>query len=385
MGKFIWQGTGIRHLYLLIIPILFASRSITLVKVNKISWLFFLAVLLILLAQSVYSKELNFENFLGWVFTYYFFFIFILTSSGSRFSFDYKYLINGIVLLLFILSVHPFILSLINFPSFRQFYGVFRDQSAYSSMLCIGAFLSFYMWNVTQRKKWKRLLIYFIVLVFMGLMKKSILVILLWSAFILYPKLKTVEKFQILLIGGFVSIIIGPFILNNILDGLTYEQNSSIEDHVRWGMYYGGGILAFIHFPLGSGYGTFGSLFSIYNFRTGNYELHETYYKLGLNNLADNETKLLTGNTTFLDTYYPHILAEAGVLQLLLIFGLLVHIYKRLYLKCIAINDLNLFNCCLSIGLMVFIDGATINSPEMPVFIFFYSIMPALIIRAHVK
>jgi len=385
LGKFIWQGTGIRHLYLLVIPILFAKRKITLVKVNKVSWLYFLAVLLILLTQSFHSKELNIGTFLGWVFTYYFFFIFILTSSGSRFSFDYKYLIKRIVELLFILSIHPMFLSLINFPSFREFYGVFRDQSAYSSMLCIGAFLSFYMWNITQKEKWKRLLIYFIILVFLGLMKKSILIILLWSALILYPKLKTLERFQILLIGGIVSVIIGPFILNNIFDVLTYEQNSSIEDHVRWGMYFGGAILAINNFPLGSGYGTFGSLFSIYNFRTGTYEMHETYYKLGLNNLADNETKLLTGNTTFLDTYYPHIIAEAGVLQLLLVLGLFVHIYKRLYRTCIAINDMNLFYCCLSIGLMIFIDGITINSPEMPVFIFFYSIMPALIIRAHAK
>lgn len=385
MGKFIWQGTGIRHLYLLVIPILLAKRKITLVKVNKVTWLYFLVVLLILLTQSFYSKELNIGTFLGWVFTYYFFFIFILTSSGSRFTFDYKYLIKRIVELLFILSIHPMFLSLINFPSFREFYGVFRDQSAYSSMLCIGAFLSFYLWNKTQKVKWKRLLIYFILLVFMGLMKKSILIIILWSGFILYPKLRSLEKFQLLVIGGVITVVIGPFILSNILDVLSYEQNSTIENHVRWGMYYGGFILAMNNFPFGSGYGTFGSLFSIYNYRTGTYEMNETYYELGLNNLADNEIKLLTGNTTFLDTYYPHIFAEAGIIQLLLIFVLLMHIYRRLYKTCFKIKDLNLFYSCLSIGVMIFIDGITINSPEMPVFIFFYSIMPALIIRAHSK
>lgn len=31
---------------------------------------------------------------------------------------------------------------------------------------------------------------------------------------------------------------------------------------------------------------------------------------------------------------------------------------------------------------MVFVDGIVINSPEMPVFIFFYSVLPGLIIAS---
>jgi hypothetical protein len=382
IGEYIWQGNGIRHLYLLFIVFFVATRDLNKIIFNKSSFKLLIILIFYFVILSYYSSSFTFSSFLGWFFTYFFFIIFIPFSINLNLKFNYIYVLKRIVLLIFLLSLYPFFNSLINFPSFRSSYGLFRDQSGHSSMLCVGVIMSNYLWLAKKKKIWKYLIIFFVGAILLTSMKKSILFIGIWLVFVFLPSTTFKFKITFSLIISLFLILVLPTIVSNVNSVLTYESNSLPEDHVRWGMYIGALSLAISNFPFGSGYSSFGSLFSVYDFKSGTYRLTKTYYDLGLNNLADNEIKLLEGNTTFLDTYYPHIYGEGGIIQLILIIVLIVHILKILKRKCYQINDLKLHKTFLWIVLLVFIDGITINSPEMPVFIFFYSVLPGLIIAS---
>ena len=382
LGQFIWQGTGIRHLYLMLLVTLFLKRKVDKIAINKASFKFLITAITFYFVLSLYHNNISINTFLGWTFTYFFFILFVPLSVSRNIKFDYHYVLKRIVQIIFVFTLFPFFESLISFPSVRESYGVFRDQSGMSSMVAIAAILSNYLWLKTNQKYWKYLIIFFIAAILMTTMKKSIFFIAVWSLFSFLPNTKITFKFSFIILISAVLILILPTIIENINNVLDYESNSAVEDHVRWGMYVGGFILALKYFPFGSGFSSFGSLFSIYDFKSGTYKMSQTYYDLGLNNLADNESKLLTGNTTFLDTYYPHIFAEGGFFQLILIIILIFHILKVFKKKCVQIKDIKLYRTFVWIGLMVFVDGIVINSPEMPVFIFFYSVLPGLIIAS---
>ncbi|MDB2648012.1 hypothetical protein N9Y38_00400 [Flavobacteriaceae bacterium] len=382
LGQFVWQGTGIRHLYLILLVILFIKRKGDKISVNKSSFKLLIIAIIFYFVLSLFHNNISISTFLGWTFTYFFFILFVPLSVSRNIKFNYHFVLKRIVQIIFLFTLFPFFESLINFPNVRESYGVFRDQSGMSSMLCIATILSNYFWLTTKKAYWKYLIIFFIAAILMTTMKKSIFFIVVWSLFSFLPNTKITFKFNFIILISAVLILILPTIIENINNVLDYESNSAAEDHVRWGMYIGGFILALKYFPFGSGFSSFGSLFSIYDFKSGTYKMSQTYYDLGLNNLADNESKLLTGNTTFLDTYYPHIFAEGGFFQLILIIILIFNILKVFKKKCIQIKDIKLYNTFVWIGLMVFVDGIVINSPEMPVFIFFYSILPGLIIAS---
>ena len=382
LGNYIWQGTGIRHVYLLLIVFFVLLSSPIKLRVNKLSFRLLIIGLIYFFILSYYSSSITFSSFLGWTFTFFFFIIFVPISTNLNLNFNYKYVLNKMVILIFLLALYPFIDSIINFPIFRTSYGLFRDQSGHSGMLCVGAILSNYLLITSKNRKWKYLIIFFVIAILLSTMKKSILFILLWLIFSFLPKTSFKFKITFILIISLSLIFILPELIQNLNSVLEYESNSSAEDHVRWGMYIGAFSLAISNFPFGSGYSSFGSLFSVYDYKTGTYRLHQTYYDLGLNNLADNEIKLLSGNTTFLDTYYPHIFGEGGIIQLILIIILVLHILRTLRKKCYHINDSILYTTFLWITFSVFLDGITVISPEMPVFIFLYSTLPGLIIAS---
>ena len=382
LGNYIWQGTGIRHIYLLSIVFFVLLNSPIKLHVNKLSFRLLFISLIYFFVLSYYSSSINFSSFLGWTFTFFFFIIFVPISTNLNLNFKYKYVLKKIVILIFLLSLYPFLDSIINFPIFRTSYGLFRDQSGHSSMLCVGAILSNYLHLTSKNRKWKYLIIFFVIAILFTTMKKSILFISIWLIFAFLPKTSFKYKIIFSLIISLSLIIVLPIIIENVNSVLEYESNSAAEDHVRWGMYIGGLSLAISNFPFGSGYSSFGSLFSIYDYKTGTYGLHQTYYDLGINNIADNEIKILSGKTTFLDTYYPHVFGEGGFIQLILIIILVLHILKTLKKKCHYINDLILYTTFLWITFLVFLDGITVISPEMPVFIFLFSVLPGLIIAS---
>lgn len=382
LGNYVWQGTGIRHIYLLLIVFFVLLSSPIKFHVNKLSFKLLITGIIYFFILNYYSSSITFSSFLGWTFTFFFFIIFVPISTNLNLNFNYKYFLNKIATLIFLLALYPFLDSLINFPIFRSSYGLFRDQSGHSSMLCVGALLSNYLLITSKNRKWKYLIIFFVIAILLSTMKKSILFIFIWLIFSFLPRTSLKFKITFSLIISLSLLFVLPEIIQNVNSVLAYESNSSAEDHVRWGMYIGAFSLAISNFPFGSGHSTFGSLFSVYDYKTGTYRLHQTYYDLGLNNLADNEIKLLTGNTTFLDTYYPHIYGEGGIFQLILIIILVRHILLTLKKKCFYINDLTLYTTFLWVTFLIFIDGITVISPEMPVFIFLFSVLPGLIIAS---
>lgn len=384
LANFIWLPVGIRHVVLIMIPFfLIMTKG----KINSNIDYKALILLIIISAfyflQSTYTVSLSISSLLGWVFTYIFFLVYILISFFTNTNIDIVFILKYIVFILFFFSIYPVFYSIISLTSMRESYGVFRDSSAMASMMCIGAILSNYMHVKTNKTKWKKFMYYFFAITFFTTMKKSILFILIFWIFNIFPKINRVSKITGLFFVTLTFAVSSNLIIANINDVLIYENNTNAEDHVRWGMYIGAYNLAYKNFPFGAGFSTFGSLFSIYDFQTGKYILNDTYYNLGLNNLADNESRLLEGRTTFLDTYYPHILGEGGIIQLILIFIIIYYILTRLRIKCKKMLDNNLYISFFWIIVMIYSDGVTIISPEMPVFIFFISVLPALITKSN--
>ncbi len=381
--NFIWLPVGIRHFILFMIPfsLLFSNEKINL-NIGLKNYILLVLIIFFYFSQSLFTGTLSISSFLGWVFTYIFFLIYIMLSFFTNIHYDIIYILKKIIYILFFFSIYPVLNAIISFTSMRESYGVFRDSSTMASMMCIGAILSHYMHNKSNNSRWKNIMYYFIAIVFFTTMKKSILFILIFWIFNIFPSSNRSSKIIGIFFFALVFAVSSTLIFQNLTDVLRYENNVNPEDHVRWGMYIGAYNLAYINFPFGSGFSTFGSLFSIYDFQSGKYVLNQTYYNLGLNNLADNESRLLEGRTTFLDTYYPHILGEGGIFQLIILIVLIYNILKNLRFKCKKILDNKLYITFFWIITMIFSDGVTIISPEMPVFIFFISILPALIIKS---
>lgn len=384
VGNFIWLPVGIRHVILLLFPLLLIiSKGKIYTNIYNKSFFLVVVILAFYFLQSLYTSTLSISSLLGWVFTYIFFIVYILITFFTNTQINIIFVLKNIVYVLFFFSIYPVLYSIISLTSMRESYGVFRDSSTMASMMCIGAVLSHYMHVKSNNARWKNFMFYFFAIVFFSTMKKSILFIIFFWIFNIFPNSNRASKFVGIFFFTLIFAVSSTLIIDNINDVLRYENNVNSEDHVRWGMYIGANNLAYNNFPFGAGFSTFGSLFSIYDFHTGKYILNDTYYNLGLNNLADNEARLLEGRTTFLDTYYPHILGEGGIAQVILLFILIYNILRRLRFKCKKMFDNNLYISFLWIVIMIYSDGVTIISPEMPVFIFFISVLPALIIKSN--
>jgi hypothetical protein len=380
IGNYIWLPVGVRHVILLMIPLyLIISSGKIYINITIKASFFLILIVFFYFLQSIYTNTLSISSLFGWVFTYFFFFIYILISFFTKSYIDINFIIKNIVYILVLFSIYPFINSIFTLTSMRESYGVFRDSSAMASMMCIGVVLSNYLYTKFNSSKWRSLMFYFFAIVFFTTMKKSIIFLIVFWIFNIFPNSNKLTKIIGLCIFILIFAATSTIIIANINDVLIYENNVNPEDHVRWGMYIGAYNLADKYFPLGAGFSTFGSLFSIYDLKSGKYVLSETYYNLGLNNLADNEARLLDGRTTFLDTYYPHILGEGGFLQIIILLILIYSIVSLLKVKCKKTSNDKLYNCFFWILIMIFSDGITIISPEMPVFIFFISVLPAII------
>lgn len=386
IANYIWQPVGIRHIYLISIPFfIFLIGKNKHILINKNTLKFLLLIVLFFIILSSITKELNLATFLGWFFTYFFFINYFLISIIPPFRIDIEKIFKFIIYINFIASLFPFFDFIVNSVSLRESTGVFRDSSAFASIMLISVFLCYYFIQKNNQFIWKLFLYYFSLIILITTMKKTILILAFFWLLKFFPKLNFVSKFISLIFISFIILFTSNNLIENINDVLYYENNVDPSEHVRWGMYIGAFKLQNNYFPFGSGFSTFGSLFSIYDIKSGKYIMNKTYYDLELNNLADNEARLENGRTTFLDTYYPHILGEGGVLQILLIFVVLIYILKKVKITCLKNSNIYLYSLFLWVTIMIFIDGITIISPEMPLFIFFFSTLTAFINKAKVE
>lgn len=384
VGGYVWQPVGIRHVYLLLIPfyIFITSKDNKLIFSRK-PLIYLSCAISFLFLSSIFTSRFNLSVFLGWFFTYFFFINYFLIILLNPFVINIYKLLKNIVYINFLFSLFPFLDFIINSVSLRESTGVFRDSSAFASIMLISVFICYFFLQTYKSTKWKILLYYFSFLILLITMKKSIIILIIFLFLKYLPKLNFFSKIIAIFFFILMLFLTSTNLINNISDVLYYESNVDISDHVRWGMYFGAFVLQSNFFPFGSGFSTYGSLFSIYDINTGTYIMNKTYYDLGLNNLADNEARLDNARTTFLDTYYPHIIGEGGFIQLFLIF-LIIRFFLST-LKIISKYNFNtdLYSLFVWITLMIFIDGITIISPEMPLFIFFFSTLVAVINRTN--
>jgi hypothetical protein len=104
----------------------------------------------------------------------------------------------------------------------------------------------------------------------------------------------------------------------NYNENAFYLNDVGPSGHVRIGMYLASFNIMLDFFPLGSGMGTFGSLASIVN---GWYST--IYFDYGVAYIGANSPEEVNiGHHTLLDTYWPHIWGELGLLGSILFLNL---------------------------------------------------------------
>ena len=128
---------------------------------------------------------------------------------------------------------------------------------------------------------------------------------------------------------------------------------------------------------MGSGLGTFGSLGSLIDsvgLSSGiKYQLSQIYLDYGISNIAGNSAyKLNQGEAgTLLDTFWPHIFGELGVLGALL--------YILIILNNLSFKGRNWILAFIIIA--IYFDGLFLIIPESPLFILLSIFLPSLIMK----
>jgi hypothetical protein len=165
--------------------------------------------------------------------------------------------------------------------------------------------------------------------------------------------------------------IIGNELIGNVGENIDYFNAVGSSDHVRIGMYLASFRIAMDFFPFGSGMGTFASLPSIFD------GYSDLYYKYDVANIGSNSpSDVALGAHTLFDTFWPHIIAELGFI------GTLIYLIIWFFPLRFAWKSLRKFKTDFKIGIsyyiilvifMMFNEGFTLYTPEIPSFILFHS------------
>ena len=261
-----------------------------------------------------------------------------------------------------------------------NYIGVFRELGAFGTVLNISSILCLVLYYKTNNKIYIVLASVFSVFIFFTIMKKSILSnCIIW--FIYFFSKGTVKQkiFQSIL---FISLFLSAafFMRNALLDNITKNidyVSEAGDEHVRIAMYNAAYKIATDHFPFGTGTGTFGSLPSLYN---GYSQVYYDYNIYLIEPLSPERVFEGEGHDLF-DTYWPHIIGELGVLGTLLFIILWFYpIYKaRNYFNNRFSNEIKaLAFYVISIGIVMFIEGFALYTPEISAFIIFHSCFTGL-------
>lgn len=205
-----------------------------------------------------------------------------------------------------------------SFPAaLREDAGVQGDAGFFASGLNIGIIILLGMNLWRKRAHYLLLAAIFSIVIFLTAIKKamiiSVAIWLIWN----FAKGRKKAFRRLMLITGICllagTISIGA-LLANIEDNINYLSAVGVEEHVRLIMYFASFQIALDHFPIGSGAGSFGSLASISGYFSPLYDIY------GVSVVPSNTQEAVeSGAHTLLDTYWPHILAEAGFIGTILI------------------------------------------------------------------
>jgi hypothetical protein len=282
------------------------------------------------------------------------------------------------VLVAVVCALPALFLQLIGFD-LRLNSWMYREAGALGSAMVVTVLFCVHLLkeNYISRRKFLLIIAIPIFIIFSSILKKNIIMIsVVFFCLCWFEKHRFTKNQLRLMIAGFItaSIIITPILLENIQDNIDYFNNVGSEGHIRIAMYLTAVNINIDSLGLGTGLGSFGSLGAIISsvsFSEGVvYGLSDIYYNYGINDIAGNSAeKLNQGEAgTLLDTFWPHIFGELGVIGTVLyvaIIGRIVSFSSSNYLPSLAIAS-------------VYFDGLFLILPETPLFIFYSFFLASL-------
>lgn len=221
-------------------------------------------------------------------------------------------------------SIILFILSIINifveiFPYFDYRFGIKSQQLFFShpTYLASNAILFIIILN-SLRDNFSKNNIYIYMLGFVVIMTmriKALVFLALYAiSYFVINRNKKIKSYHIIII-----LITGICISYNKIN----EQLIMNDDYARTVLLKTSVDIAKDHFPIGSGFGTYGS-----NVSSKNYS--NIYYKYGIGNTYG----IREGEAYFIsDTFWPMILGQFGVIGLILFISILILITKKLWIN----------------------------------------------------
>ena len=334
-----------------------------------------ISISIILFIAYFFSTASLLNYILGIGFTFLFVIIFKLGASTKSSSVAIIKIFKNLLIFFFFMSIIPVIQAILKLGSLREIPGFFRELGAFGSAMNIGALISISLFLITSKKKYLYIAIFFSFVVFMTILKKSIISnMIVWFAFFLIQsnsKIRFKLVIYSLIIITITYITLGNNLKENINENLNYLDDSGVEGHVRLGMYLASFRIATDFFPFGSGMGTFASLASI----TRGYS--NIYFDYGVANIGYNSPEdVIAGTTTILDTWWPHIIGELGFIGTILFLYLWVYPIK---IALIAYQNTNnqfkkgiSFYIILILIIMIW-EGFSLSTPENPGFIILHA------------
>lgn len=367
----IYFPSGIRHILILVFffvsYIAFGRRILF-----PFRFKFLLLILFFFLLINYFVTTAPLVNYvLGIGFTFLFLIIFIFASNTEISQRGIISIFNYLLIFILVMSVFPIAQAILARSTLRWLPGLFREVGAFGSAMNTATIISLSLFIVTSKKKYLYIAIFFSVGVLMTILKKTMISnLFVWFFFFNYC-LVSVSRFKILIycslffLFGFLSY--GGDLFSNFEENQGYLDNVGAEGHVRLGMYLASFKISNDYFPLGSGTGTFGSLASIIN------GYSSLYYDYGISNIGSNSAEdVANGHHTLLDTFWPHILAELGII------GTVIFLYFWFYpiVKSFKLlkQTSNLFDKASSFFILLMIltmtwEGFSLYTPEVPIFV----------------
>lgn len=372
---------GIRHIFLMLGFFLLALLSSS-KKIPRSYLLIFSAVTLWSATSIVNASNGLIPYLIGWLFTYLFTFIFLCGYSFKASDREILITMKIIVFTIFLMSIPSFILGLIQGGNIRDMPGGFRELGAFGLSMNIALISSITLFFLGEGKKYAYIAFFFIVCISMTILKKSIaeyMAILLFSMMFLFEGRNSRSSIIIIVVLMFPLIyaFLGSDIQANILENQEYFDRVGAEGHVRLGMYLASFNIAISNFPFGGGYGSFGSLASI------SFTYSPLYFEYGIDLIgANSPLDVDNGFHTLLDTFWPHIIGEAGFI------GSILYALLYLFPIKIALSRRHLSNFhkgyaffVTSVIAVLFLDGLALYTPEIPLFILLSQGFSAILCR----
>jgi hypothetical protein len=370
---------GFKHLLVALIVFLISFRKE--LKVDYRILLLVLLLLMYLLISSYFSETRPTSFFISFLFMMYPISILILGRSLHVSRGFVNRLIYRFVLIAIVCAVPALFFQLLGFD-LRLNSWMYREAGALGSAMVITVIFCIYLLkeNHISNRKFMYLVTIPIFIVLASVLKKNIIMLFFVMFTLYYFERHRFSKQQIRLLS--VALVAGilimtPVILVNIQKNIDYFVNVGADGHIRIVMFLTAININFDTNGLGSGLGSFGSLGSLVSSIGGSgvvYELSDIYYQYGIDQIAGNSAdKLNQGEAgTLLDTFWPHIIGELGIIGSLLylsIIGRVLSFRSSDYLPSLAI-------------ISVYFDGLFLIIPESPLFIFYSFFLASLALGA---